>query len=495
MALNAAREAWDGRPLFLYGFDELLPTQLDFVESLVRHTDTELTVAVTYEPGRAALAGSATTVELLKPLGPRAPHARAPVASTTPRAPAAPCTTSSAGCSSRRAAASRPTAPCACSKRAASAPRPSSSARRCLELLRDGMAPEDIAVLVRGGPASELFAQVFDTYGIPVAHERRTPFGETRLGAGLLAFARAARPGGTAQDVVTWLRTPGKLAAAPIVLPEEDEPRAGGAGPDTPSALDGPPRPATPLAAPTPRADFEAPGAPQSALFAPADPPAAGDARADLAEPGDSRAGRAAPGGPPADLAAPGDSRAGLAAPGDVPAGPVTPDAAAAGDPFAGDDYEFPPFDESLAPESASAPAEAFGAPEDDVPRPRALVPPGDLPWSGEFVRPARVVPPGESGATVPPADLVPPGEIAARRLPPVPSTPDLADRLEVAVRRAEARTAREARFHWERLGGRELSELDALADAEIDRGPARSCSSPRPTRSGPRRTCARRTC
>ena len=34
-------------------------------------------------------------------------------------------------------------------------------------------------------------------------------------------------------------------------------------------------------------------------------------------------------------------------------------------------------------------------------------------------------------------------------------------------MRRAEARTAREARFHWERLGGRELSELDALADAE----------------------------
>ena len=32
LALNAAREAWDGRPLFLYGFDELLPTQLDFVE-------------------------------------------------------------------------------------------------------------------------------------------------------------------------------------------------------------------------------------------------------------------------------------------------------------------------------------------------------------------------------------------------------------------------------------------------------------------------------
>jgi hypothetical protein len=40
------------------------------------------------------------------------------------------------------------------------------------------------------------------------------------------------------------------------------------------------------------------------------------------------------------------------------------------------------------------------------------------------------------------------------------------ADRLEVAVRRAEARTAREARRLWERLGGADLVALDALADA-----------------------------
>ena len=60
-----------------------------------------------------------------------------------------------------------------------------------LELLRDGMAPEDIAVLVRGR-AADLFAQVLEGYGIPVARERRTPFAQTRLGTGVLAFARAA---------------------------------------------------------------------------------------------------------------------------------------------------------------------------------------------------------------------------------------------------------------------------------------------------------------
>ena len=209
LALNGLRDAWDGRPLLLYGFDDLSPAQLDLVETLVRHTDTEVTVAVTYEPGRAAMAGSATTVELLKPLArehlileARSEHyaesARGalhqlerglfePAPSRVP--PNGAVRLLEAG--GERAEAELVGA-------------------SVLELLRDGMAPEDIAVLVRSG--AELFAQVFETYAIPVARERRTPFAHTRLGAGLLAFARAALGEGTALDVVTWLRTPGKLA-------------------------------------------------------------------------------------------------------------------------------------------------------------------------------------------------------------------------------------------------------------------------------------------
>lgn len=416
LALDKAREAWDGRPLFLYGFDELLPTQLDLVESLVRHTDTEVTVAVTYEPGRAALAGSATTVELLKPLArehvvlqPRSEHyaqsARGalhhlerslfePLPRKVP--PNGAVRLLEAG--GERAEAELVGA-------------------SVLELLRDGLAPEDIAVLVRGRPDSELFAQVFDTYGIPVAHERRTPFGETRLGAGVLAFARAASPAGTAQDVVTWLRTPGKLAAAPEGLlagpprapegetaaPRDDE----RATPRDDSAVPADPAPATPGGfAARPLDDLFGPdeAAPQGALFAAAEP--------------------------------------------DELSVPAADDG---GDPFA-DDYERPPFDESLAPESASAPAEAFGDPE---------------PW--EETPHAAASRAAALDAVPEPAGLVPPdalGEISARRLS-VPSSADLADRLEVAVRRSEARSARDARYHWERLGGRELTELDALADAE----------------------------
>ena len=136
------------------------------------------------------MAGSATTVELLKPLArehvvlePRSEHYARP-------APAARCTTSSAGCSRTARRASPPNGAVRLLEAGGERAEAELVGASVLELLRDGMAPEDIAVLVRSN--AELFAQVFETYAIPVARERRVPFAHTRLGAGLLAFARAA---------------------------------------------------------------------------------------------------------------------------------------------------------------------------------------------------------------------------------------------------------------------------------------------------------------
>jgi len=209
-ALDQLREAWDGRPVLLYGFDDLTPAQMDFVETLVRHTDTEVTVALSYEPGRAALAGSAATFELLKPL------AREHVALDA--------RSEHYAASARRAlhhlerglfepepAQVPPNGAVRLLEAGGERAEAELVGASVLELLRDGMAPEDIAVLVRSG--ADLFAQVLGSYGIPVARDRRTPFAHTRLGTGVLAFARAAL-GGAANDVVTWLRTPGKLTDA-----------------------------------------------------------------------------------------------------------------------------------------------------------------------------------------------------------------------------------------------------------------------------------------
>lgn len=210
-ALEHVREVWDGRPLLLYGFDDLTPAQLDLVETLVRRTDTDVTVALTYEPGRAALAGSATTVELLKPLAaehvilePRSEHYAESARGALHHLERALFEPAPA-----RAAPNGAVRLLEAGGERAEAELAGASV---LELLRDGMAPEDIAVLVRSG--ADLYAQVLESYGIPVARDRvRTPLARTRLGAGVLAFARAALDG-SADDVVTWLRTPGKQAVA-----------------------------------------------------------------------------------------------------------------------------------------------------------------------------------------------------------------------------------------------------------------------------------------
>ena len=211
-ALDALRErpaAWGGRPVFLYGFDDLTPLQRDAVETLARHA--EVCVALAYEPGRAAFAGRAATVELLKPLADRhelladrsehyAPAARAALHHLERGLfePGAGRVTPNGAVRLLEAGGERAEAELV--------------AAEVLELTGAGMLPDDIAVLVRGGAAeAEVPAQVLEDYGVPVSLDRRIPFARTRLGAGVLAAARAALPGGTATDLLTWLRTPGRL--------------------------------------------------------------------------------------------------------------------------------------------------------------------------------------------------------------------------------------------------------------------------------------------
>ena len=208
-ALRAAPAAWEARPVFFYGFDDFTPIERDAVETLAVNAGAEVCVALPSEPGRVALAGCAATVEELRPLAagavtalPERSEHYAPAArralhhlerglfepAPEPREPNGAVRLLEAG--GERAEAELVGA-------------------EVLELMRKGVGVEDIAVLLRGDAATTaLFAQVLAGYGIPVAHEREVPFAATRLGAGLLAGARAARPGGLAADLLAWLRTP-----------------------------------------------------------------------------------------------------------------------------------------------------------------------------------------------------------------------------------------------------------------------------------------------
>ena len=227
-ALRADPAAWGGRPVFLYGFDDLTPTERDAVETLSRHAD--VCVALPYEPGRVAFAGRAATVEELRPLAAEvvqlpersehyAPSAR-PALHHLERAlfePAPDRLPPNGAVRLLEAGGERAEAELV--------------GAEVLELMRQGIEAADIAVLLRGDAGTTaLFAQVLAGYGIPVSHDRRQTLGRTRLGAGVLAGARAALPDGTAADLLTWLRTPGRLADPALADALDVRVRRGGVG-------------------------------------------------------------------------------------------------------------------------------------------------------------------------------------------------------------------------------------------------------------------------
>ncbi|HWT92127.1 MAG TPA: hypothetical protein VN238_03965, partial [Solirubrobacteraceae bacterium] len=274
-ALDALREdgsKWGGTPVLLYGFDDLNPLQRDAVLTLAQ-SGAEVVVSLAYEAGRHAFAARGATFHALAPvadetivLEANAAHygegsrealhhlerrlfeedagVDLAVAAVEPEPPAPdpepafdePLTlfddlAARSGVEDPPGSAislARTTPP-------ASALVPVPAARvdpgdaivflegggeraelelvavEVARLLADGFAPEEIAVVLRKpDEAAALVVQVFGAYGVPVALEQRTQLGHTALGRGLVALLRAAT-GGTAQDLLAYLRTPGRI--------------------------------------------------------------------------------------------------------------------------------------------------------------------------------------------------------------------------------------------------------------------------------------------
>src|SRR4051794_9212886 len=67
-ALRLEPASWGRTPVVIYGFDDLTPVQRDAVETLACHAEADVTLTLTYEPGRTALAARARTFEDLRAL-------------------------------------------------------------------------------------------------------------------------------------------------------------------------------------------------------------------------------------------------------------------------------------------------------------------------------------------------------------------------------------------------------------------------------------------
>ena len=211
-ALRREPAGWRRTPVYVYGFDDFTPLEVDALDTLAGRCEADVMVSLPFEAGRAAFRGVAEIHSKLLELGARerelAPldrhyddHSRAALNHLErklfeldpgpPIDPGPAVQLHSAG--GERAEVEL-------------------VAAEVLELLRDDMAPGDVAVVFREpGDYATLVEQVFGAYGIPFSIDRSVKLRQTALGRGLLALLRCARLGGGAEDLLAWLRTPGKL--------------------------------------------------------------------------------------------------------------------------------------------------------------------------------------------------------------------------------------------------------------------------------------------
>ena len=213
-ALRTEAATWGRNPLFVYGFDDFTPLELDALETISGRCGADVTVSLPFEPGRVAFKAIARVREELLSRG-------------AVERSLAPLDDHYAGSSrealhrvERRLFEDRTPAP------APVAPGPAISfhsaggeraevelaGARVLELLREGVAPGDVAVVFRDPSRyASLVEQVFGAYGIPYSIDQVVPLGHTGAGRGLLALLRCSLLDGTADDLLAWLRTPGLL--------------------------------------------------------------------------------------------------------------------------------------------------------------------------------------------------------------------------------------------------------------------------------------------
>ena len=220
-ALRAKPAGWGQTPVFVYGFDDLTALERDAVETLARVAGAPVTVSLTYEPGRHALAARAEVVEELRPLATQVIEL--------------PARDEHYAAGSRRAlhhlerhlfedgdGTERIDPGDAISLLEAGGELAEAElvGERVLELLRAGVAVHEIAIVHRspGGVAS-LLRRVFAGYGITLDVDEQRPLVHLELGRALLGAARCALlpEQATAADLVAFLRAPGLLETPEVV--------------------------------------------------------------------------------------------------------------------------------------------------------------------------------------------------------------------------------------------------------------------------------------
>lgn len=207
-ALAARPAAWGGRPVLVYGFDDLTEAQLELVHLLARSAP--VTVAVNYADRVALNARAALLGRLREELGGETAVELAFDPGYTTKAslrhidrhlfePTGATVAADDGIRLLESAGERGEA--------------ESIGLEVAKLLAAGTEPDDIVIaLRRPGIEGPLFARVLREMGVPVALEADLPLVATAVGRSLVALCRAAAADGTPQDLLAHLRSDPSLS-------------------------------------------------------------------------------------------------------------------------------------------------------------------------------------------------------------------------------------------------------------------------------------------
>jgi ATP-dependent helicase/DNAse subunit B len=211
--LEAGSANWWRRPVFLYGLDDLTRNQLDLIGALAAAV--EVTVALPYEEGNAALEARSTLLESLGEIGIDLVEQTAADAANTDSpllfhlergfgAPAPPRRLPlDESLVFLRSAGERGEA--------------EAIGLEVARLLAGGTDPEQIAIVVRDpGRRGPLIASVLESYGVPTALEAEVQVATTSVGGSLMALLDALLGAGRAADLLRYLRGPSGVSAGRV---------------------------------------------------------------------------------------------------------------------------------------------------------------------------------------------------------------------------------------------------------------------------------------
>ena len=202
ISLRERPDAWGGRPVLLYGFDDLTEEQLDLVAALTGAC--EVTVAVNYEDREALAPRAALLARLRDELGGVEESRLAFEELYTPSPTLRHLDRRLFEAGAERVEPDDGIAMLECGGERGEAEAVGGEVAR---LLAAGVPADGIAVVLRHpdrqGP---LFGRVFEGFGIPVAVEASVPLARTAAGRGLAALARASLPDAAGEELLAFMR-------------------------------------------------------------------------------------------------------------------------------------------------------------------------------------------------------------------------------------------------------------------------------------------------